>query len=62
MLVISSAGPPRLPASGEYEDLIEACVIDPHQWARFALQNAASVASLMLTIVATSARTVEARM
>ncbi|MFN2570574.1 MAG: chaperonin GroEL [Gemmatimonadales bacterium] len=45
-------------ASGRYEDLIEAGVIDPTKVARFALQNAASVASLMLTteaIVATSA-------
>ena len=33
----------------KYEDLIEAGVIDPTKVARFALQNAASVASLMLT-------------
>jgi len=33
----------------EYEDLIEAGVIDPTKVTRFALQNAASVASLMLT-------------
>jgi chaperonin GroEL len=33
----------------QYEDLIEAGVIDPTKVARFALQNAASVASLMLT-------------
>ncbi len=32
-----------------YEDLIEAGVIDPTKVTRFALQNAASVASLMLT-------------
>ena len=32
-----------------YEDLIEAGVIDPTKVARFALQNAASVAGLMLT-------------
>ena len=32
-----------------YEDMIEAGVIDPTKVARFALQNAASVASLMLT-------------
>ena len=32
-----------------YEDLIEAGVIDPTKVVRFALQNAASVASLMLT-------------
>jgi len=34
---------------GEYEDLIEAGVIDPTKVARFALQNAASVAGLLLT-------------
>ncbi len=33
----------------QYEDMIEAGVIDPTKVARFALQNAASVASLMLT-------------
>ena len=33
----------------QYEDLIEAGVIDPTKVARFALQNAASVAALMLT-------------
>ncbi|MCX7816544.1 MAG: chaperonin GroEL [Syntrophales bacterium] len=33
----------------EFEDLISAGVIDPTKVARFALQNAASVASLMLT-------------
>jgi chaperonin GroEL len=38
--------------SGEYEDLVEAGVIDPTKVARTALQNAASVASLMLTTVA----------
>jgi chaperonin GroEL len=32
-----------------YEDLIEAGVIDPTKVVRFALQNAGSVASLMLT-------------
>jgi chaperonin GroEL len=36
-------------ASGEYEDLVEAGVIDPTKVVRVALQNAASVASLMLT-------------
>ncbi|TMB26480.1 MAG: chaperonin GroEL [Deltaproteobacteria bacterium] len=36
-------------ATGRYEDLIEAGVIDPTKVARQALQNAASVASLMLT-------------
>ncbi|HEX7128303.1 MAG TPA: TCP-1/cpn60 chaperonin family protein, partial [Thermodesulfobacteriota bacterium] len=32
-----------------YEDLVEAGVIDPTKVSRVALQNAASVASLMLT-------------
>jgi len=36
-------------ASDQYEDLIEAGVIDPTKVVRFALQNAGSVASLMLT-------------
>ncbi|HEY5938771.1 MAG TPA: chaperonin GroEL [Kofleriaceae bacterium] len=36
-------------ASGEYEDLVAAGVIDPTKVVRVALQNAASVASLMLT-------------
>jgi chaperonin GroEL len=36
-------------ASGEYEDLLKAGVIDPTKVSRTALQNAASVASLMLT-------------
>jgi chaperonin GroEL len=36
-------------ASGEYQDLIAAGVIDPTKVVRAALQNAASVASLMLT-------------
>ena len=35
--------------SGEYEDLIEAGVIDPTKVTRSALQNAASIAGLMLT-------------
>jgi len=39
-------------ATGKYEDLIEAGVIDPTKVSRHALQNAASVASLMLTIEA----------
>ncbi len=43
-------------ATGQYEDLIEAGVIDPTKVARFALQNAASVASLMLTTEAMVAR------
>jgi chaperonin GroEL len=33
----------------EYEDLVEAGVIDPTKVTRTALQNAASVASLLLT-------------
>jgi chaperonin GroEL len=36
-------------ASGEYEDLIDAGVIDPTKVVRTALQNAASVAGLLLT-------------
>ena len=36
-------------ASGEYEDLIKAGVIDPKMVARVALEKAASVASLLLT-------------
>lgn len=36
-------------ASGEYEDLVAAGVIDPTKVVRVALQNAASVASMMLT-------------
>jgi chaperonin GroEL len=36
-------------ATGEYEDLIAAGVIDPKKVARIALQNAASVAGLLLT-------------
>jgi chaperonin GroEL len=36
-------------ATGEYQDLVEAGVIDPTKVVRVALQNAASVASLMLT-------------
>ncbi|MEF2143799.1 MAG: TCP-1/cpn60 chaperonin family protein, partial [Desulfovibrionaceae bacterium] len=36
-------------ASGEYEDLIKSGVIDPKKVVRIALQNAASVASLLLT-------------
>jgi chaperonin GroEL len=35
--------------TGEYGDLVEMGVIDPTKVARFALQNASSVASLMLT-------------
>jgi chaperonin GroEL len=36
-------------ATGQYEDLLQAGVIDPTKVSRFALQNASSVASLMLT-------------
>ena len=36
-------------ATGEYGDLVEMGVLDPTKVARFALQNAASVAGLMLT-------------
>jgi chaperonin GroEL len=36
-------------ATGQYEDLLKAGVIDPTKVSRFALQNASSVASLMLT-------------
>jgi chaperonin GroEL len=35
--------------TGEYEDLMKAGVIDPTKVARFALQNAASVAGLLMT-------------
>ena len=35
--------------TGQYEDLMEAGIIDPTKVARFALQNAASVAGLLLT-------------
>src|SRR5207344_85303 len=36
-------------ATGEFEDLVKAGVIDPTKVVRAALQNAASVAALMLT-------------
>ena len=35
--------------SGEYEDLMKGAIIDPTKVARFALQNAASVAGLLMT-------------
>ncbi len=38
--------------TGEYEDLVKAGVIDPTKVSRYALQNASSVASLMLTTMA----------
>jgi chaperonin GroEL len=37
-------------ATGEYEDLMKAGVIDPTKVTRMALQNAASIAGLLLTI------------
>jgi chaperonin GroEL len=37
-------------ATGEYEDLIKAGVVDPTKVTRMALQNAASIAGLLLTI------------
>jgi chaperonin GroEL len=36
-------------ASGEYEDLVKAGVVDPTKVTRTALQNAASIAGLLLT-------------
>jgi len=48
-------------ATGQYEDLFDAGVIDPTKVARFALQNAASVASLMLTTEAMVAEKVRGR-
>jgi chaperonin GroEL len=36
-------------ATGEYKDMIKEGIIDPAKVARIALQNAASVAGLMLT-------------
>src|SRR5689334_2447016 len=44
-------------ASGEYGDMVEMGVLDPTKVARFALQNAASVAGLMLTTEAMVAET-----
>jgi chaperonin GroEL len=35
--------------NGKYEDLMKAGIIDPTKVTRFALQNAASVAALLLT-------------
>jgi chaperonin GroEL len=45
----------------KYEDLTKAGVIDPTKVVRFALQNAASVASLLLATEATVAEKPEAR-
>ena len=36
-------------ATGEYEDLVKAGVVDPKKVTRAALQNAASIAGLLLT-------------
>jgi len=48
-------------ATGQYEDLFEAGIIDPTKVARFALQNAASVATLMLSTEAMVAEKVGGR-
>ena len=37
-------------ATGKYEDLVKAGVVDPTKVTRMALQNAASIAGLLLTI------------
>jgi chaperonin GroEL len=47
-------------ATGQYEDLVKAGVIDPTKVTRSALQNAASIASLMLTTEAMISSVVEA--
>jgi len=36
-------------ASGDYEDLVKAGVVDPTKVTRIALQNASSIAGLLLT-------------
>jgi chaperonin GroEL len=36
-------------STGEYEDLVKAGVVDPKKFTRTALQNAASIAGLLLT-------------
>jgi len=46
-------------ATEQYEDLVKAGVIDPTKVTRMALQNAASIASLMLTTEATICGVVE---
>ena len=38
--------------TGEYQDLVKAGVVDPAKVTRVALQNAASIAGLMLTVEA----------
>lgn len=43
-------------ATGEYGDLVDAGVVDPTKVTRTALQNAASIASLVLTTDATVAQ------
>ena len=45
--------------SAEYGDMVEMGVIDPTKVVRFALQNAASVAGLVLTTAAMVAERVE---
>jgi len=47
--------------TGEYEDLVKAGVIDPAKVTRFALQNAGSIAALMLTTEALVSETPEDR-
>ncbi len=47
--------------TGKYEDLMDAGIIDPTKVARFALQNAASVAGLLLTTEAMVAEKPEKR-
>jgi chaperonin GroEL len=46
-------------ATGEYEDLVKAGIIDPKKVVRIALQNAASVAGLLLTTECSIAEKVE---
>jgi chaperonin GroEL len=46
-------------STGKYEDLVKAGVIDPTKVTRSALQNAASIASLMLTTEAMISSVVE---
>jgi chaperonin GroEL len=48
-------------ANGTYGDLVEQGVLDPAKVTRTALQNAASVASLILTTEAIVAEAVEAK-
>jgi chaperonin GroEL len=46
-------------ATGEYEDLVKAGVIDPAKVVRSALQNASSISSLLLTTEALISELVE---